>query len=169
MTKLKKNENCLGSLPTEQTTGQYVQARQKNHGSWYLPAGLPLSGEPPLWLAVAYWGLQQGGFVTRNEVATVFRISARQATDVLTYVLEHRSDLVKIKREIVWIGRGHRVARYLITEIIASPDCSVRHSQHIFQGSGPITAAKRRQQERNSLAEARRAFLFQRKNDSLCA
>ncbi|MGC6031442.1 CaiF/GrlA family transcriptional regulator [Enterobacter kobei] len=139
------------------TFGKLRSGRQRNHGNWCMPGELGLAGSPPLWLAVSVWIMKQAQAVTRDDVAHAFRISPRRAADVMTYIVSDRPDTVRIRKEVLRVGSGHRVAHYWVDAV--SP---VASSQSVPKPPAPEKSAVNREQENKSLAQARRAFLFQR-------
>ncbi|EOT1929378.1 CaiF/GrlA family transcriptional regulator [Serratia marcescens] len=60
---------------------------------------MPELGEPPLYLALAYWGLSQESAFSRDDVAMVFAICPRRAADVMTYLI--RCNLAFIQTRVV--------------------------------------------------------------------
>ncbi|STB73295.1 CaiF/GrlA family transcriptional regulator [Citrobacter koseri] len=66
---------------------------------------VPSPGVPvldlPLYLRVALWALAQGRAVSRDEVGVKFRVSARQAGDVMLYISGPGAALVEAVRTTV--------------------------------------------------------------------
>ncbi|MFZ4170077.1 CaiF/GrlA family transcriptional regulator [Enterobacter ludwigii] len=135
-----------------------VAGRQSNHGHWTLPASLAGSGVNSLWLAVATWALRAGRPVTREDVAQAFRISARRAADVITYLLDTRSDVVTCEREVIRVGSGHRVGLLRVTAVA---DATAVPSPGRAPEKNRVTP-ETRAQEASELAAARALFLGQR-------
>lgn len=141
--------------------GRIVAGRQRNHDNWYLPPGLPSQAGCALWLAVACWGRQRGSAISRDDVARTFRISPRRAADVMTYLMNDRSDMVEIEKSIVRLGSGHRVAMYRIVTIAfrerarpEPPSCNT---------PARLPAREERHQQEELMAQARHLFLHQRR------
>jgi len=132
--------------------------RQSNHGDWTLPPDLSGEGPTSLWLAVATWALRAGRPVTREDVAQAFRISARRAADIITYLATTRADVVTCRREVVRVGSGHRVGFLQVTHIAdampSAPVPPVRRTRATSRKSGTREAI--------DLAAARALFLGQR-------
>ncbi|MEI9746123.1 CaiF/GrlA family transcriptional regulator [Enterobacter ludwigii] len=144
------------ALPDSNLTPGIVSGRQSNHGSWTLPASLAGSGIDSLWLAVATWALRAGRPVTREDVAQAFRISARRAADVITYLLDTRSDVVTCEREVVRVGSGHRVGLVRVTAVTPVTPSPARATDK------PRSTVESRAREAAELADARALFLGQR-------
>lgn len=68
--------------------------RQRNHDSFTLPPGLESLTDEPLYIVVAEWCLQQGGWKSRNDIALAFRISPQRATYQLSY-LTRRPEIIR--------------------------------------------------------------------------
>lgn len=153
-TLLNTHPECMEtSLPV------FVGGRQSNHGSWTLPPELVGEGVTCLWLAVATWALWAGRPVTRHDVAKTFRISPRRAADVITYLVDTRSDVVTCEREVVRVGSGHRVGTLRVTAVVS------RTVQASVTGT-PVrrkpTSRQNKKREESVLAAARALFLGQR-------
>ncbi|MEG5532077.1 CaiF/GrlA family transcriptional regulator [Enterobacter ludwigii] len=153
-TRPEVHETPPGDVPS----ATVVAGRQSNHGHWTLPASLAGSGVSSLWLAVATWALRAGRPVTREDVAQAFRISARRAADVITYLLDTRSDVVTCEREVIRVGSGHRVGLLRVTAVAdatAVPPPGRAPEK-------PRVTPETRAQEASELAAARALFLGQR-------
>lgn len=85
-----------------------VLGKQSNHGDFLLPACLGHLNDPPLYLAVAYWGLVTGSPLSRAIVSETFRISERRAADVMSYISRERCDVIDCERKITREGKGRR-------------------------------------------------------------
>ncbi|MGN5575816.1 CaiF/GrlA family transcriptional regulator [Enterobacter sp. Lyrl_3] len=147
-----------GSSP--RSPAEVVTGRQRNHGTWCLPAGLGLDNRPPLWLAVSVWIMKQARAVTRHEVAQAFRITPRRAADVMTYIVCDRTDTVQIRKEVLRVGSGHRVAHYVVEAV--APVVTQQTTPKPPSPAPDKRGADRERDER-SLVQARQAFLFQRR------
>ncbi|KNC92913.1 CaiF/GrlA family transcriptional regulator, partial [Trabulsiella odontotermitis] len=119
-----------------------------------VPAGAPL------WLAVASWGWQLGSAIGRDDVARAFRISARRAADVMTYLMNDRSDVVTIEKTIVHQGSGHRVAMYRIVAICQKE--KARPAPLPCSTSARSSTPEERRRQEETMAQARHLFLHQR-------
>lgn len=64
-----------------------VQARQRNHEDYRLPASLSHLPPMPLYLAVAHYVLLACAPVSRQAISAAFRISTRRALEVMRYLL----------------------------------------------------------------------------------
>ncbi|WP_394853087.1 CaiF/GrlA family transcriptional regulator [Serratia marcescens] len=85
-----------------------VSGKQSNHDCFYLPACLGHLIDPPLYLAVARWGLLTGTRLTRRGISEAFRISERRAADVMNYILRDRGDVIDCVRTVTREGKGRR-------------------------------------------------------------
>ncbi|WP_080357828.1 CaiF/GrlA family transcriptional regulator [Yersinia enterocolitica] len=119
---MKQNKNTGQQL----SAGCTIVGRQRNHDSWRLPEGLGLSGYVPLWLAVANWAFRLGKPVTRDDIASIFHISARRAADVMTYITCRHQDVVRMKKEIIRVGSGRRMATFLVMSVTVRQDPTIR-------------------------------------------
>lgn len=84
-----------------------VKGRQSNHGDYHLPACLTHLGSPPLYMAVAYWGLLKRKPFSRDDLSAAFHISVRRAADVMTYIYMERRNCITSKKTLVNTGSGH--------------------------------------------------------------
>lgn len=104
--------NGVGPVDTHENTPAAahvtVSGKQSNHDCFYLPACLGHLIDPPLYLAVASWGLLTGTRLTRRGVSEAFRISERRAADVMTYILRDRGDVIDCIRTVTREGKGRR-------------------------------------------------------------
>ncbi|WP_430749905.1 CaiF/GrlA family transcriptional regulator [Cronobacter malonaticus] len=81
------------------------------------PYNLPpeVKGTPyenaPLYLAVAYWALQQKAAVTVSDVRKSFNISFRRASDLLEYLTEQGSEVVRAECYLLPQPIGCRLKR----------------------------------------------------------
>lgn len=92
--------------------GGTVSAKQSNHGDFYLPACLTHLVDPPLYMAVAWWGLLTGQGMTREDISQTFRIPPRRAADVMSYISRERCDVITCERRIVReVGRRSLMLR----------------------------------------------------------
>nr|WP_249339863.1 CaiF/GrlA family transcriptional regulator [Serratia marcescens] len=94
-----------------------VAGKQRNHGDFCLPDTLAHLMDPPLYLAVAHWGMATGLPLSRALVSETFRISERRAADVLNYIARDRHDVIDCQRHIVREGAGRRGLKLTITAI----------------------------------------------------
>ncbi|MBH3035789.1 CaiF/GrlA family transcriptional regulator [Serratia marcescens] len=111
------SEPCERVPDTRAPTNARIVGKQSNHGDYCLPVDLAHLGNPPLWLAVAWWGGLRGTAFSRDDVSQVFRISARRAGDVMSYIMNHKKDTVQCLRSLTKSGNGVRVLHLRITNI----------------------------------------------------
>lgn len=143
------------------TRGKLQTGRQGNHGVWRLPPGMECEDGIPLWQAVALWALRQGRAVTREDISQAFSVAPRRAADVMTYIMCDRSDAVEVHKEIVRVASGHRVAMFLVTSVTTRPETQATPGGGRRPRTEVSEAARLREQE--DLAQAAKAFLFQRR------
>ena len=148
----------------EGNSGYKIAARQPNHGCWHLPECLSHLVSPSLWLAVACWGLQRGVPVTRDDIARAFRISPRRAADVMTYITDDRSDVVKVEKKIERVGSGHRQLRFhvlkvMMSAVTARDEKKRKASVERRRDAGPAAG---REKEAEFMAQARDLFFGRR-------
>ncbi|EFP3681044.1 CaiF/GrlA family transcriptional regulator [Salmonella enterica] len=67
--------------------------RQSNHESCILPECVRCYATEPLYIIIAHWCLIQGGWVDRNSISRVFRITGRRASFLISYI-HSRADCV---------------------------------------------------------------------------
>ncbi|EBQ4753463.1 CaiF/GrlA family transcriptional regulator [Salmonella enterica subsp. enterica serovar Eastbourne] len=72
------------------------QPLQSNHESCFIPAGIRQHTGKPLYILVAFWCLQQEGWVQRNQISEAFHITARRASYLMSYLRE-KTRLVNCK------------------------------------------------------------------------
>lgn len=95
-----------------------VSGRQKNHGDFYLPEVISHLDEPSFYMAVAWWGLLRGKAFTRDDVAKAFRVTARRAADVMTYLVTGVShSVVGLEKKVVRMGSGRAVLLMTILSV----------------------------------------------------
>lgn len=115
VSRLGRNKSASGVARTT------VTGKQSNHGDFCLPECLTHLIDPPLYLAVAHWGLLTASPLSRALVSETFRISERRAADVLNYIARERHDIIDCKRNIVREGAGRRGLKLTVTAIRGTP------------------------------------------------
>lgn len=93
----------------------WVEGTQGNHLQWVLPANLAHLNAPPLYMAVAWWGLLRGSPFTRADVSGAFRIAPRRAADVMKYICTARTDSIRCES---WVKKGEM---YLSVAEVSDP------------------------------------------------
>ncbi|MBU9839248.1 hypothetical protein J1780_04675 [Rahnella aceris] len=72
-----------------------VAVQQRNHDNWYLHSGLPSQAGRSL--------CQLGSVISRDNVACTFSICPLRTADVMTYLINDRSDIVTFEQaSFVW-------------------------------------------------------------------
>lgn len=108
----KNNQLC------DKNIRRRVSGRQKNHGDFYLPEVISHLDEPSFYMAVAWWGLLRGKPFTRDDVAKAFRVTARRAADVMTYLVTGVSrSVVGLDKKVVRMGSGRTVLLMTILSV----------------------------------------------------
>ncbi|CAI1210392.1 TPA: CaiF/GrlA family transcriptional regulator [Serratia liquefaciens] len=98
---IRKSANGLDTEYHPSVDGNTICGKQSNHGDFYLPARLAHLNDPPLYMAVAWWGLLTGQGMTREYISQTFRIPPRRAADVMTYISRERSDVINSERHFL--------------------------------------------------------------------
>ncbi|ENZ7198177.1 CaiF/GrlA family transcriptional regulator [Klebsiella variicola] len=65
----------------------------------------------PLYMIIARWALERGGMVTVRDVRLNFNISIRRASDLLEYLTEQGSKVVKAECFLLPLPAGSRFKR----------------------------------------------------------
>ncbi|WP_235424222.1 CaiF/GrlA family transcriptional regulator [Citrobacter koseri] len=71
------------------------------------------TGEP-LYLRVARWVLVRGEPVTRDDISREFVMPVRHAADIMTYIVNRRSDVIDAEVRVEVHGKGLRTARLYV-------------------------------------------------------
>lgn len=99
-------------------TRRRISGRQRNHGDFYLPAIISHLEEPSFYIAVALWGKLTGRPFSREDVAQAFRVTARRAADVMTYLATGVShSVVGLEKKVVRMGSGRAVLLMTILSV----------------------------------------------------
>ncbi|EGD6592057.1 CaiF/GrlA family transcriptional regulator [Salmonella enterica] len=68
---------------------------QNNHEGCYIPGGMEMYADQPIYIIVALWCLHRNTWVNRNDIARAFRLSERKASFQLSYLIKnHTSSIV---------------------------------------------------------------------------
>lgn len=78
-----------------------ISGKQSNHGDFHLPACLAHLVDPPLYMAVAWWGVLSAQVITRESISQAFRISLTRAADVMAYIIRSRGDVITCERRVI--------------------------------------------------------------------
>lgn len=117
----QKESNVPGLKNTERNvrnTRRRISGRQRNHGDFYLPAIISHLEEPSFYIAVAWWGKLTGRPFSREDVAQAFRVTARRAADVMTYLATGVSrSVVGLEKKVVRMGSGRAVLLMTILSV----------------------------------------------------
>ncbi|ECJ0148341.1 CaiF/GrlA family transcriptional regulator [Salmonella enterica subsp. enterica serovar Infantis] len=76
---------------------------QNNHEGCYIPGGMEMYADQPIYIIVALWCLHRNTWVNRNDIARAFRLSERKASFQLSYLIKKShiidSDVRKVRSE----------------------------------------------------------------------
>lgn len=64
------------------TDSNVLYPQQSNHDTCFIPPAVRQHTGEPMYILVAYWCMQQQGWVDRNQISAAFRITARRASYV---------------------------------------------------------------------------------------
>lgn len=108
----KNTDRCV------KNTRRRISGRQRNHGDFYLPGIISHLEEPSFYIAVAWWGKLTGRPFSREDVAQAFRVTARRAADVMTYLATGVSrSVVDLEKKVVRMGSGRAVLLMTILSV----------------------------------------------------
>ncbi|EPC0218941.1 TPA: CaiF/GrlA family transcriptional regulator [Salmonella enterica] len=94
---------------------------QTNHDACFIPEGVRQYAGEPLYILVAHWCMQQkGGWVQRNQISEAFRITARRASYLISYLRNKTSRVVCVCRHEILPNRALRYEIYVV-QILESP------------------------------------------------
>lgn len=147
MVKINNESRQAETIARSGVGKKTVAGKQSNHGDFCLPDCLAHLISPPLYMAVAHWGIYTGLPLSRASVSETFRISERRAADVLNYIVRDRHDIIDCKRHTAREGAGRRVLKLTV---IAIRDVAARApSPPARTGTARSRAASRAQQLRH--------------------
>lgn len=107
----------------EHNTGTVVAPAQTNYGEYTLPPTLTGLDDLPLYMVVAIWGWQRGRPFCREDLAKAFRITLKQAGDVMSYIRRADQKKIQSRQGYERLMKGVR-CRYM--QIVAEPDRTVK-------------------------------------------
>lgn len=111
LNKVKGGNNKLDSQQAR------IIKKQSNHDDYYLPRCLSHLNNPPLYLAVAHWGLIKKDGMSREDISQAFRISPRRAADIMNYIYNDRQAVITSQKTVTTCGRGLRSFRLTIMAV----------------------------------------------------
>lgn len=134
-----------------------VLGRQSNHGDFTLPRCLSHLVNPPLYIAVAHWGLLKKTPFSRDDISQAFRITPRRAADVMTYIQREHGDVITCVRHLQVNPAGIRCLTLQVTGVAETPQsASVPRSRR----RAPDKASRgERQKKSQALHNMRATFL----------
>lgn len=116
MKEINKEKRMASPCEPSRPRSGVILGRQSNHDDFYLPECLRHLGDPPLYMAVAWWGLLSGQGITRDDISLAFRIPPRRAADVMSYISRDRGDIITCERRVVRTT-GRRSLVLTITDV----------------------------------------------------
>lgn len=90
---------------------------QTNHDACFIPESVRRYSGEPLYILVALWCRQQQGWISRNQISQAFRVTARRASYLLSYLRTRTPRVVSESREVVLKNRAVRYEIY-VTEVL---------------------------------------------------
>lgn len=115
-----------------------LHPQQSNHDACFIPPAVRHHAGEPLYILVAYWCMQQQDWVNRNQISEAFRITARRASYVMTYLRTKTARVVCGSRRILL---GNNVYRY---EILVTGVESWTRKSHTTRVKSAISRSGRR-------------------------
>ncbi|EAW1288063.1 CaiF/GrlA family transcriptional regulator [Salmonella enterica subsp. enterica] len=115
---------------------------QKNHDICLIPESVSQYIGEPLHIIVAYWCIQQQGWVQRNQISEAFRITERRASYLMTYIRNKSRRVVCEYRASVLFNKVSRYEIYItcVTELPSSGKVPTNNKSHRCRGSDADTA-----------------------------
>ncbi|ENN4045513.1 TPA: CaiF/GrlA family transcriptional regulator [Salmonella enterica subsp. enterica serovar 13,23:b:-] len=123
---------------------------QGNHEGCYLPRGLEIYADRPIYIIVALWCLRKNTWVNRNDIARAFRLTERKASFQLSYLMKKKhvidSEVRRVRSE------GSPTTCY---EIRVRAVCLKKRSPRDYHPPPVISGGARRNQVGNASQEQR--------------
>lgn len=92
---------------------EIIHPKQSNYDTYFIPKEVGHIRNVPLYRLVSYWGLQKKNYVCRDDIATAFGISLRQASGIISSIYRKHQDIIcSIKR--VKSGKGNIAKNYML-------------------------------------------------------
>lgn len=96
-----------------------IHPRQSNYDTYFVPQEVGHIRDVPLYRLVSYWGMQKQNYVCRDDIATAFGISLRQASGIISSIYRKHKDIIcSIKR--VKSGKGNIAKNYMLIHDIST-------------------------------------------------
>lgn len=80
--------------------------KQSNHDGANVPLSLKEHAEQPLYMLVALWCLQQGGWLDRQQISDAFAITERRASFLISYIQRHPERVSCLTRKVKMAQTG---------------------------------------------------------------
>lgn len=92
---------------------EIIHPRQSNYDTYFIPKEVDHIRNVPLYRLVSHWGMQKKNYVCRDDIATAFGISLRQASGIISSIYRKHQDIIcSIKR--VKSGKGNIAKNYML-------------------------------------------------------
>lgn len=107
-----------GKLPDKirHADSDVLNPHQRNHDTCTVPPEVRYHTGEPLYILVAYWCIQQQTWVSRNQISEAFRITARRASYIVTYMRVKTARVVCETRRIMLANHVYRY-EILVTDV----------------------------------------------------
>lgn len=152
-TSLNKDPETINS-PED---GGRIMGRQSNHGDFTLPRCLSHLVNPPLYIAVAHWGLLKKTPFSRDDISQAFRITPRRAADVMSYIQREHTDVITCVRHLQVSSAGIRNLTLQVTGVVEAA-LSAPESKPRPRAPDKVPRGER-QKKSQALNKLRAAFL----------
>ncbi|MHA6309218.1 CaiF/GrlA family transcriptional regulator [Hafnia paralvei] len=111
---------------------------QSNHESYVIPPFLSQYAQEPLYLLIALWCQAQARWVDRNEIAAVFRLTARRASYQMSYLsCKKQSITCRTRRVACEDPRYRRNELYVESVTVAKKTSASPPPTRVEQESAP--------------------------------
>lgn len=100
-------------MESKAVKSEIIHPKQSNYDTYFIPKEVGHIRNVPLYRLVFYWGLQKKNYVCRDDIATAFGISLRQASGIISSIYRKHQDIIcSIKR--VKSGKGNIAKNYML-------------------------------------------------------
>ncbi|EDK5786697.1 transcriptional regulator CaiF [Salmonella enterica subsp. enterica serovar Panama] len=146
---------------------KYHPLIRKNCDSYFIPESVRQYANEPLYILVAWWCLQQKGWLRRGQIAEAFRIPDRRASYLMAYL---RKKTKRVVCEVREARMANNVYRYEILVTLVMPAFSRKKETSVSSPRRTRTRvgnAETSQVNRlwNQLINHRRSRLSEKKRD----
>ncbi|MFT8258143.1 MAG: CaiF/GrlA family transcriptional regulator [Candidatus Symbiodolus clandestinus] len=100
---------------------EIIHPKQSNYDTYFIPQEVGHIRNVPLYRLVSYWGLLKNSYICRDDIATAFGISLRQASGIISSIYRKHQDIIcSIKR--VKSGKGNIAKNYMLIHKIVEEE-----------------------------------------------